>query len=40
MDVDNLVEPWIHSPVCEAIIVKVCTGTVCDLTTVYSSIDS
>jgi len=39
MDMDNLVEPWIHSSVCEAVIVNDCTGTVCDLTTVYSSKD-
>jgi len=32
---DNLVEPWIHYSVYGAIIVKDCSGTVYDLTTMY-----
>jgi len=40
MDMGSLVELWIHSSVCEAKIVKDCTGTVCDWTIVYSSKDS
>jgi hypothetical protein len=37
MDMDNLVEPWINSSECEAIVVKNCAGTVCDLTNMYIS---
>jgi len=36
---DNLVELWIHFSVCEAVIVKDCTGTACDLTAIYSPKD-
>jgi hypothetical protein len=40
MDMDNLVEPWMHFSVYEAIVLKDCMGADCVSAIMYSSKDS